>query len=499
MKNAALKLTVPVEMQYLSTVQDFVTGTAAKFGFGEAEISQLELAIEEAVSNVVKHSCLDDEDNSFEVTCRRIPLGIEIVIRERGIPFDPAALPKYNPESNPLEGSTAGLGMFLIEKMVDQISAHNLGMEGKELRLIKYLPDKKITDLIDPNQLTQEADRELPKEPAVIREKIPYTVRRMEAHEAIQVSRCAYKSHGYTFFDDHIYYPERLLQLNQSGELISAVAVTEDNVFMGHAALHYPAPGARIAELTFVFVNVEYRGQGCMNRLTEFLFETPKQAPLAGIYAYAVANHIFTQKVMVKFGVGDCGILLATSPATWKFKGIAADDSQRISTVLSFKYLEVPPQLTLYPPARHRPMIEKLYRTIGAPHLFVDAPARVPEGPSVVETNVFASENCAEMSLLRSGSDAVQEVRRQLRELCLKQIAAIQLFLSLEDPATAALTAEFETLGFFFAGILPHGAVGETLILQYLNNVPLDYGKVLAYTEIAQEMLGYIKSCDPNV
>jgi hypothetical protein len=48
---------------------------------------------------------------------------------------------------------------------------------------------------------------------------------------------------GYSFFDDHIYYPERLVELNRSGELISAVAVTEDNVFMGHAGLLYQNPG----------------------------------------------------------------------------------------------------------------------------------------------------------------------------------------------------------------------------------------------------------------
>ena len=109
---------------------------------------------------------------------------------------------------------------------------------------------------------------------------------------------------------------------------------------MGHAGLLYQNPEDRIAELTFVFVNVEYRGQGALNRLNEFLLATPKSREFAGIYAYAVANHIFTQKALVRAGLNDCGILLATSPMSWKFKGIAGDASQRISVVLAFKYME---------------------------------------------------------------------------------------------------------------------------------------------------------------
>ena len=177
----------------------------------------------------------------------------------------------------------------------------------------------------------------LPTEPAVIQEKILYDVRALRPAEAIEVSRCAYKSHGYTFFDDHIYYPDRLIELCDSGQMISAVAVTKEQAFMGHGALVYPYLGARIAELTFLFVNVEYRGQGCGNRLTEYLFTVPKRYPLDGIYAYAVTNHIFTQKVLVKFNFGDCGLLLATSPATWMFKGIE-ESTQRISVILSYEY-----------------------------------------------------------------------------------------------------------------------------------------------------------------
>jgi anti-sigma regulatory factor (Ser/Thr protein kinase) len=487
-----LKLTLPNQMAYLPLAQSFVSEAARQFGFTGPELSQIQLGVEEAVTNVMKHAYDAEESRSFDIVCEQIAGGVRIVVHEKGMPFDPSQIPNYEPGWDLAGSSAAGLGVFLMRTMMDDCSFHNLGPGGKETRLIKYLPQA------SPEGRAPAPAAE-PAAPGAVGQKIEYDVRLMRPEEAIEVSKCAYKSHGYSFFDDHIYYPERLVELNRSGQMISAVAVTKDNTFMGHAALLYQYPEDRIAELTFVFVNQEYRGQGALNRLNDFLLTTPKLRELAGIYAYAVANHPFTQKATQRSGLGDCGILLATSPVSWKFKGIPGDASQRISVVLSFKYMEAPRRLTLYPPAHHREMIAGLYRNLGAEHNY-EAPAAPaqPDGPSTIESSANASEGCAEIFVVRYGSDTVREVKKLLRGFCLQQMAAINLFLNLEEPLTAVVTSEFEKLGFFFAGILPRARVGDTLILQYLNNVDLDYGKIVAYSASAKEILAYIRERDPN-
>ena len=60
------------------------------------------------------------------------------------------------------------------------------------------------------------------------------------------------------------------------------------------------------------------------------------------------------------------------------------------------------------------------------------------------------------------------------------------------------MTAEFEKMGFFFAGILPLALVGDALILQYLNNVRIDYDKIVLYTEEARQIRDYVREMDPN-
>jgi anti-sigma regulatory factor (Ser/Thr protein kinase) len=504
-KNDVIRLSLPSDLSYLSLAQMVIRETALKIGFTGDDLYQIDLAAEEAISNVMVHAFAGQELGNFDLICERAPLGMKITIREKGLPFDPGQIPDYHPAENIDQMSASGMGVFLMKEFMNEVYFRNLGMEGKETNLVKYLPAKSIESYLSAEELTEAEARKVlapgttsPSLP--MPGKIPYTVRRMEPAEAVEIARCAYKSHGYTFFDDHIYYPERIIKLNGTDEMISAVAVTEDNIFMGHSALVYPSEEARIAEFTFVFVNQEYRGQGCMKQIADFLFRCPKKKPLDGLYVYSVTNHEFTQRGIAQFDIRDCGLLLASSPETWVFKGIEAQD-QRISVALSFKYLTAPPVLTLYPPTRHRAVIERLYQNIGAlSHRFhapdEDLRQRLPAEAEIL-TDVLMTENCAEIHVIRNGDNAIHEVRRILRELCLKNVAAIQLFLDLKDPHTFFVTPEFEKMGFFFAGILPLALVGEALILQYLNNVRIDYGKLALYTDEARQIRDYVREMDP--
>ncbi len=499
-RNHVLKLSLPPDLSYLHVAQMVIREAARQIGFAGDDLYEIDLAAEEAIANVMAHAFDAEEQENFDIICERDPLGLKIIIKEKGLPFDPGQIHDYKPPEDMENIPVSGLGTFLMKKVMNEVSFHNLGMGGKETHLIKYLPARNIELYLSEKEIAEakeeEPTQEEPTQAPQISEKIAYQVRRMEPAEAVEIARCAYKSHGYTFFDDHIYYPERMIELNETEEMISAVAVTDDNIFMGHSALLYPSPKARIAEFTFAFVNREYRGQGCLNKLAEFLFNCPKKTPLDGLYVYSVTNHEFTQRSMARFGIRDCGLLLASSPETWIFKGMEAQD-QRITVALSFKYLTVTGPLTLYPPSRHRSFIAFLYRNIGAPdHCFAlcdeaGLPPLAAEGD--IRTEVFLTEDCAEIHVISYGANVLHEVRKTLRDLCLKSIAAIQLLLNLEDPRTCLMTAEFEKMGFFFSGILPMASVGEALILQYLNNVSIDYDKIMLYSDEARQIRDYVR------
>ena len=488
-----IKATFPNEAVFAEIAVSLAREAAASMGFEGIPLSQIEVAVEEAVTNV-QHAYDAEENSKFDLICELLPTALKVVIREHGIPFDPERIPTYKGAHDLDVASTAGMGVFLMRSLMDECAFHNLGPGGKETCLVKYLGSHACAEQVVAETHKAEA------EPEATKAKIEYQVRAMREEEAIEVSKCAFKSHGYSFFDDHIYYPDRLVKMIRSGDMISFVAVTTDQVFMGHACLLFQYLEDRCAELTFAFVNPEYRGRGALGRLAEALLAAQSRRPLEGLYAYAVANHPFTQKANVRLGIKDCGLLLATSPASWKFKGIPGDPSQRISVVLAFRYIGTPKKLRLYAPAHHREMVEKLYRNIGADHEYA-VPAEEPAlaGESEILTGTNQAEGCAEIFIRRCGKDVVRDVRRLLRGFCLQQYAAINLFLNFEEPSTYHLTAELEKLGFFFGGILPCGRIGDTLILQYLNNVDLDYSKIIAYSDVAKELLAYVRAHDPNL
>src|SRR5512143_3961196 len=155
------------------------------------------------------------------------------------------------------------MGVLFMRSLMDEISFHNLGPGVKETCLVKYLGSQARAERSLAEAHAAEAS------PEVVQEKVQFYVRPMREDEAIEVSKCAFKSHGYSFFDDHIYYPERLVNLIRNGDMISFVAVMNNGVFMGHACLLFQYPEDRCAELTFLFVNPEFRGQGACGRLSE--------------------------------------------------------------------------------------------------------------------------------------------------------------------------------------------------------------------------------------
>lgn len=493
-----VELTLPNELSYLPLALLLVRETAKKFGFEGKSLHEIELATEEAAANAIEHAFEKGTRGTFSMICEKTAQGLRIIIKEQGIPFDPARIESIAPASDPSE-TGRGLGLRLMRAAMDQVSFHNLGREGKETHLVKFLQGRQSLSYPQAAEAGEEAEkisRPPPKD-------IALQVRMLDPAEAVEVSRCAYRTHGYSFFDDHIYYPERIVEMVNAGEMVSAVAVNDEGTVVGHNALVYPYQGAPIAEMTFAFVDEQYRGLQCANRLAKLLVDYAERSGLKGYFAFAVTNHVLSQTVGVKLGLNDCGILLATSPDTWFFKGIgdkSADHPQRISVVLSFKYLKPPPTKTIYAPPHHREMIEKLYRNIqGAPQFTDPADGlRLPREESSLNVYVQDSEGCAEILLVRPGDDVVHQVHLSLRDLCLRGISSIQLTLSLEDPFSPVLTASLEKIGFFFSGILPHTPVGDALILQYLNNVPFNYGKVMVLTDTAKALLNYVKQHDPN-
>jgi serine/threonine-protein kinase RsbW len=99
---------------------------------------------------------------------------------------------------------------------------------------------------------------------------------------------------------------------------------------------------------------------------------------------------------------------------------------------------------------------------------------------------------------MKYGAKCLSEIKALMRQLLCNQTSSLGLLLPMQDPNSYFMIPEFEKLGFFFSGILPRERAGDVIILQYLGNVALDYGKIQLLTGAARDILNYIRERDPN-
>lgn len=494
-------LTVPNDLIYLTAIQAYAGEVARVMGFKPSRIQMILLALEEAVANVVEHAFEPGEKISFQIILEPMTSGLKIIIKEKGLPFSPDLVPEYMAPKDLDDPISNGLGSFLMKKSVDEISFHNLGREGKELHLITYLPYKNIAEYRDTANLTSFPSP--PAEKTIPAEKKEFTVRLMEPLESLEVSRLFYRAYGYSYGIDSIYYPDRFEHLHLDGSIISVVTVAEDKSIVGHLALVKDTPQSRTAEAAMAVVRPDYRGQGCQNAMMAYLIKEARTAGLNGIFSKAVTNHIYAQKAGDKVGFKRTAIIAGLIPADRSFKGIRNQLSQRESVAYGYFKLTNPPGIVLYPPSHHRAFIQNIYKDVGLDRIFEEsngqAAASLEKKPSKISTTVINLYNRAIIDVKTYGENIVSEVRGKLKELCFKKIDQIMLCLNLEDPFTGIFCAEFEKLGFFIAGIFPFGHDGDLLLLQYLNNISMDYSKIQIASEAGRAILNYVKAHDPNV
>ena len=89
-----------------------INTAATFFGVKQKSVGEIELACEEALVNIIEHGEHFDEKDSLEIECMPSEKGMEIIIHERGIPFNPQNASKYTPPKALEEMMTQGLGLF---------------------------------------------------------------------------------------------------------------------------------------------------------------------------------------------------------------------------------------------------------------------------------------------------------------------------------------------------------------------------------------------------
>lgn len=120
--NAPVRLKLPSKLESLDRFQEFIRGQIRDSGCSQETRFNIQLALEEALVNIMHYAYPGGETGWIELTCRleenRTRLCVEI--RDGGRPFNPFECEHPDIGASLEQRPVGGLGIFLIRKMTQQ-------------------------------------------------------------------------------------------------------------------------------------------------------------------------------------------------------------------------------------------------------------------------------------------------------------------------------------------------------------------------------------------
>ena len=126
-----IKMEITANPAYVSIIRLTTSGIANKVGFCMDDIEDLKVAVSEACTNAIKHS----SDDRFTIIYTMIENGLTIEIIDNGNGYDTSSINEPNIENL----KESGMGLFIIEALMDEVSIESQEGKGTSIKMTKYL------------------------------------------------------------------------------------------------------------------------------------------------------------------------------------------------------------------------------------------------------------------------------------------------------------------------------------------------------------------------
>ncbi len=310
--------------------------------------------------------------------------------------------------------------------------------------------------------------------------------------DAPGVGRLFRQVYGEGYPIDIYYHPDRLIEENAVGRVLSSVARTQTGEVVGHDALVLVDPVTRLYENAAGVILPGFRGQGTFFQLMKHnVFEYAKRFDLQEVLGEPVCNHIQLQKMCLQLGYRETGLEVDLMPAAAYTKEQSAHG--RVSVLLGY-FLHNPVPRTVFLPPVYRDELEYLYAGMGVERTFAGTKEYLPaRGDSQGKMDVVTPAQVARMSIHRIGSDFDSFISQLVNEACERGVEILQVWLPLTSPFAIAATEILRIHGYFIGGVLPGRFGGDSLLMQKVKG-ETDWGSIALYSERAKRIADIVKN-----
>jgi len=140
-KNRQFELKIDAKLENLSVIADFIAKTMRQLDIAES-IYEVQTAVDEACTNIIKHAYSGGE-GIITVSCELQANDFVITIRDKGRPFEPSSTPPPDIDADLDERKIGGLGIYMMRKLMDDVSYSFDSEEGNKLVMRKRLTGDK--------------------------------------------------------------------------------------------------------------------------------------------------------------------------------------------------------------------------------------------------------------------------------------------------------------------------------------------------------------------
>jgi serine/threonine-protein kinase RsbW len=143
-RDKTFHLKIPSQANNLATIREFVAKIAQNSGFSENDISKIELAVDEACTNVIKHA-YENQPNSKDIEVNVEFQGdkLTIIVTDYGKGFEPEKIQSPNIKKYLAEHRRGGFGIYLMKTLMDEVHYDIQPGIRNKVTMIKYLTQPK--------------------------------------------------------------------------------------------------------------------------------------------------------------------------------------------------------------------------------------------------------------------------------------------------------------------------------------------------------------------
>jgi serine/threonine-protein kinase RsbW len=133
-----LKMTIPGRYARVAEVCETCADMAREAGLDDDTVFHIEMAVDEACTNIIKHAYGGEDKGEIEVLCCVDDDKLVVTLHDHGQEFDPNRVPPPKVSGDVEDIAVGGLGLYFMRKLMDEVHFEFDPRDGNTLTMVKH-------------------------------------------------------------------------------------------------------------------------------------------------------------------------------------------------------------------------------------------------------------------------------------------------------------------------------------------------------------------------